>query len=375
MESIKVFYMVYSLTSGGIERYSINLYKYLDKNIVDMDFITKLDRHEFFDDTLYELGGKKIAVSNGCKGSGLQYKWKFLKNAFVVVSGNYDIAYFNLSSPSAAFKYPLICRLKGIKKIVIHSHNSCEESVGMIKKLLNKFGRFYINHIATEKFACSDKAAAWMYGEKCAQQRTYTYIKNGLEVDKYTFNQDIREKVRKSLDISSDMLLIGHVGRFEPQKNHSFLLEFFEEALQLKKNIVLILVGVGRLQADMERIVDERRIGGNVKFLGERSDINELYQAMDLFILPSLYEGLPVVGVEAQAAGLKCLFADTITSEVDITGNIQFLPLEKNAWRDAIVNFTHYERKNFRIEIERAGYDMKSTAVIVQSKFESMVRE
>lgn len=369
MKLIRVFYMVYSLTSGGIERYSINLYKNLDKKIIDMDFITKLDRVEFFDETLYSLGGKKIAVSAGCKGTGGWYKWNVLRKAFKVAGEGYDIAYFNLSSPADVFKYPMICRLRGIKSIVVHSHNSSEESIGVFKNILNRLGREYINHIATEKFACSDKAAAWMFGEKCVQQKDYVYIKNGLEIDQYTFNQSIRTKVRRSLGISEDMLLVGHVGRFVLQKNHIFLLEAFKDVLAERENVVLILVGVGELKSQIEEIVEKNGLSRNVKFLGERSDVNELFQAMDIFVLPSLYEGLPFVGVEAQASGLKCLFADTITREADITGNVEFLPLEKDEWKNKIVNHQYYERKNVAKDIECAGYNIKATAEIVQKIF------
>ena len=175
--------------------------------------------------------------------------------------------------------------------------------------------------------------------------------------------------MRRSLGISEDMLLVGHVGRFVLQKNHIFLLEAFKDVLAERENVVLILVGVGELKSQIEEIVEKNGLSRNVKFLGERSDVNELFQAMDIFVLPSLYEGLPFVGVEAQASGLKCLFADTITREADITGNVEFLPLEKDEWKNKIVNHQYYERKNVAKDIECAGYNIKATAEIVQKIF------
>ncbi|QWF36063.1 glycosyltransferase [Latilactobacillus curvatus] len=370
----KVFYMVYSLTSGGIEKYSINIFKYINKNKYKLDFITKLDREEFFDRKLYEMGGLKIPLGKESRNSVLQRSFTLFRNAYTTAKSGYDLAYFNLSSPSAVFKYPLICRFAGIRKIIIHSHNSSESKFGLIGKIINFCGRLYINHIASERFACSDKAAEWMYGKKIADSKKYTFIQNGLEVDKYTYNKDTRTKIRKQLGFTDNDFILGHIGRFESQKNHQFMIEMFDILSKRDSSAKLVLIGVGSLKSKIEALVKKKGLENKVLFLGEQENVNEFLQAMDVFILPSLYEGLPVVGIEAQSAGLKCVFSDTITKESDITGNVEFVTLDnKNSWVKAIERCKGYIRTDQFKTITNAGYNIESTSKLVQEKFDLLL--
>ena len=373
MRKIKVFYMVYSLTSGGIERYSIDLFRYLRNYLFEIDFITKLDRKEFFDDTLKALGGKKIPIAAGCKGKGAVYKINYIFNTLKIANSTYDIAYFNLSKPMDVFKYPLICRLRGIKKIIIHSHNSSSDNTGIVAKILNLLGRIVINHIATVKFACSDKAAIWMYGKKSKVNNDYIFIKNGIEASKFVFDPIKREKVKDDLGIKENTFVIGHVGRFAAQKNHKFIIDIFEGVLKVKQDVILLLAGVGELQNEIIEYSKKKGIFNHIKFLGEIENVHLLFQALDVFILPSLYEGLPVVGIEAQASGLKCLFSDTITTEVDVTGNVKFIPLQEKEWISEILSMKDYPRNNMLHLIEDSGFDMKNTSEIVAEILKNIV--
>jgi len=371
----KIFYMVYSLTSGGIEKYSINLFKYIDKTKFRLDFITKIDRKEFFDQQLYALGGNKIPLAKKYTNSRILILFELFVNAVRVSRRGYDIGYFNLSSPSDVFKYPLICRISGIKKIVVHSHNSSNTNHRLSKRIANWLGRIVINIISSEKFACSDKAAEWMYGARVVKNKSYTFVQNGLEVDKYLYNARVRDENRQKLGLSSANFVIGHIGRFENQKNHRFLINIFEAFLKNDKSAKLVLIGVGSLKKEIEQLVLEKHLQNSVLFLGERNNVNELLQVFDVFVLPSLFEGLPIVGVEAQAAGLKCVFADTITKEADITGNVSFLSLADSvkAWVNEIESFKNYQRKNQLQALVGAGYDISSTAKLVQSKLDQVL--
>lgn len=367
----KIFYMVYSLTSGGIEKYSINLFKNINKKKYTLDFITKNDRKEFFDDELYSMGGVKIPLGKKLTKSKICNMFKLFFNAFKVARKGYDLAYFNLSSPAAVFKYPLICKLAGIKKIIVHSHNSSEVKVGLGGKILNWLGRSYINKISSERFACSDKAAEWMYGYKVANNHNYTFVQNGIEVNRYVYNRTTRNKIRMKLGFTDETFAIGHIGRFETQKNHQFLIEVFNQLSKKDINAKLVLIGVGSLKSKIKKLVKEKKLEDRVLFLGEQNKINELLQALDVFVLPSLYEGLPVVGIEAQSAGLKCVFSNTITEEADITGNVKFVELNNvDSWVNAIEKCKNYIRKNQQKRIVNAGYDMRSTASLVQEKFD-----
>ncbi|WPC17397.1 glycosyltransferase [Pediococcus inopinatus] len=370
----KVFYMVYSLTSGGIEKYSVNIFKYINKDKYKLDFITKIDRKEFFDQKFYDMGGSKIPLSKGNEKFKVIRNFILLYNAFKIARSGYELAYFNLSSPSAVFKYPLICRLAGIKKIIIHSHNSSEDKIGFGSRFVNWIGRIYINHNVSARFACSDKAAKWMYGKKAANNHEYTFVQNGLEVDKYIYNSETRVRLRKKWGFTDGDFVLGHVGRFELQKNHRFLIEVFSSLARKDKSAKLVLVGVGSLKAKIKALVKENQIEDKVLFLGEQDNVNEVLQAMDVFVLPSLYEGLPVVGVEAQSAGLKCVFSDTITQEADITGNVQFVKLNSvNSWVNAIEKCKRYSRINQLSAVTEAGYDIKLTSRLVQKKFDSLL--
>lgn len=369
----KVFYLVYDLESGGIEKYSINLHKYIDHTRFELDFITRIDRSEFFDEELLKDGGKKypLVSSHDTGISKLIHQWKSLFK--LLKHGHYQVAYFNLSAPSAVFKYPLICHFFGIKNIIIHSHNSSESKNGTLNKILNASGRQVIKKIATYKLACSDKAAEWMFGKSAVSKNDYIRINNGIETNKYIFNAETRMKVRQQLSIPNDALVIGHIGRFEYQKNHKFVIEIFNQIQKINTNAYLLLIGVGDLQSKIKEMVNIAAISKHVIFLGERTDIPELLQAMDIFLLPSHFEGLPVVGIEAQASGLLCYFSDVITNEADITGNVRYLSLNQSAetWAKDILHNSKYERNNEYKKIVDTGYDAKMTAKKIESILQS----
>ncbi|MFD1393163.1 glycosyltransferase [Lacticaseibacillus jixianensis] len=373
-KTIRVFYMVYSLTSGGIERYSINLFRGIDKSKIELDFITKLDRREFFDGALNRAGGKKIPLARGAKPGRVNQAITILKNTIHTARKNYDIAYFNLSSPSAVFKYPLICRFCGIKKIIIHSHNSSEVDLNLIHRMANSLGRRYINHIANKKFAPSREAASWMFGEKSVAEKDYVWVPNAVESEDYAFSKSKRSLARLELNLPEDSFIVGHVGRFVEQKNHIQLINIFEALHRLNNKAILLLVGVGELQDAVREYVAKKNLSKSIRFLGERADIAQLMQAMDVFLLPSLYEGLPVVGIEAQAAGLPCLFSDTISKEVGITKNTSFMSLKSSPheWAKRIQELGRIPRTDTSNDIKASGYDLSTTVQLVENQIETL---
>ncbi|MCJ8189536.1 Putative glycosyltransferase EpsF [Lactiplantibacillus plantarum] len=372
---LRVFYMVYSLTSGGIEKYSVNLLKHIDKQKFSLDFITKIDRKEFFDDQVASLGGKKIPLSSE-KSSGVREMFELFWNAYKTARRGYDLAYFNLSTPAAVFKYPLICKLAGIHKIVIHSHNASEDGAGIGHSVVNYLGRAVINRISSERFACSDKAAQWMFGGKVAEQGQYTLIQNGIETVKYTYNKEKREKIRKELNIGRDHLVLGHVGRFAEQKNHEFLIAIMKEISKIDTKAVLLLIGVGEKFGSIQSLVHEYGLNDRVRFMGETDRVADLMQAMDVFVLPSHFEGLPVVGIEAQASGLKCVLSSNISLEADVTGNVSFLDLNlgPKKWANFIDEVRGYQRQDTSKAICDAQYDIRETTRLVEKKLTEVSR-
>ncbi|MFC6163338.1 glycosyltransferase [Lactiplantibacillus dongliensis] len=374
---VNIFYLVFGLSSGGKEKYSLNLYEHIDKSRYNLQFIVKYMSHDFFDDRYKAAGGHKIALMKvntklPAKINTLIFALRVFKN----VRKNYDIAYFNLNKPADIFTYPLICRLAGQKKIIIHSHSSFQDDETYFLKVMNALGRVAINLIASAKFACSDKAAVWMFGKKHAQKHDYKLITNGLEIDDYDFNRNVRGRMRLALGIEPNQIVVGHVGRFATTKNHTFILDVFKEILKTQPNAILVLIGVGPLKKDMIKKAELLKITSNVKFMGEVVNVNEYLQAMDVFILPSIFEGLPISGVEAQASGLHCVYSSNISQEADITGNVQFLGLNEGIekWASTIIAESKICRQSEKGKVAKAGFDVEHSTRQVESTIDQLMK-
>ena len=247
---------------------------------------------------------------------------------------------------------------------ISHSHNEMS-SGGLSGKLSDILSR-NITKCATDWFACSDKAAKWFYSEEDVRAGRVKIIANGVETDKFRYSETVRNAVRAELGLENSFV-IGNVGRFFPQKNQSFLIRTVPELLRLEPDAVVCFVGEGVDMPAAKALAQELGVQENVRFLGLRSDVNELMQAFDVFVMPSFHEGLPLVGVEAQSAGLPCVFSTGITREVNITGDISYLPLEGGyrVWAEKIASRKGFERKDTVDVITKAGYDISTTAEIL----------
>ena len=219
---------------------------------------------------------------------------------------------------------------------IAHSHSTSgkgEHAKNALKVVL----KTQANRYPTHRFACSKYAGEWLFGKDAQFEVMY----NAIDLNRFRFNAEARAQARADLGLVGNQFAIGHVGRFTAQKNHPFLIDVFSQVAKRRDDVVLLLVGTGEAEASVKDLVAERGLSDRVKFLGQRSDVNRLYQAFDAFVLPSLYEGLGLVGVEAQAAGLPCLFSDSITREVDVTGESVFLPITvASAWSGAVCDMS-----------------------------------
>lgn len=367
----KIYYMVYSLESGGIERYSINLYKYINKDKYKLDFIAWSEDKEFFDDDFINMGGNKICLKKNTKNLiGLKKKFKIIKNCIKsVFNDDYHIAYFNISQPSSIIKFPLLCKLRGMK-IIIHSHNSNAPK----RSKFDFFYKFIMNLIVDKYLSCSDKAAEYMFPNSIVEAKKYELINNGIEAENYIFNSSKRELLRTQNNLSNKFV-IGHIGRFNIQKNHFFIIDIFYEIVKINSNSILILIGTGELVEEVKKYVESKQLNDKVIFVGTTNEIPNYLQMFDIFLLPSLFEGLPIVGIEAQASGVKSFLSSSITTEVDITGIVDFIPLETNAieWAQKICKYRNgYDRKNTLEYILHSGYDISATASRVEEIFDEI---
>ena len=217
---------------------------------------------------------------------------------------------------------------------------------------------------ATDYFACSYLAGEWLFGKNNIKNGKVKVIHNAVNYDRFKYDEKIRKEIRKEFKIKDNELLFGNVGRFIVQKNHTFLIDIFKEIHKKNKNTKLILVGIGEKEEEIKEKVKRLDLDNFVIFAGFRKDVNKIMQAMDVFLLPSICEGLPIVGVEAQAAGIPSFASkDVVTSEAKISKVFNFISLDKKAeeWADIILN-SDLTRKDTKDELKKAGYFIEDSA-------------
>ena len=306
---------------GGVESVIMNYYRHLDHSKVQFDFICDEDSTRIPYDEIKKLGGRVFLVPK------YQNFPKYLKALEKLFKENkYRIVHANINTLSV---FPLYAAKKvGVPVRISHSHstsNPKEWSRNLIKNILRPFSKRY----ATDYFACSEIAGRYLFGNKAFDQGEVKIIHNAIDVDKFKFDEAARKKLRQEFGIKDSTVVIGHVGRFVQQKNHTFLVDVFKEYHEKNPDSKLLLVGSGPLEDEIKKKVEKLGLKDSVLFLGQRDDINKLYSVMDVFYLPSLYEGLPVVGVEAQAAGLPTIFSNGISSEAIISKNAKIVAVQE----------------------------------------------
>lgn len=314
---------------GGVETFLMNYYRNIDRNKVQFDFISIYDKL-CFENEIKSLGGRVYRICSE-KVNPIKYCKQLEK---IIRENNYKIVHINMLS-AANILPVIVAKRQKIKRIIIHSHNSNTPS-GLLRKLLNTLNKPFL-HLGTDFFACSKLAGEWLFGKNFLKKHELKIINNAVDIDKYKFNAKTRENIRNELECR-EKFVIGHVGRFCYQKNHDFLINVFYEVQKEDKDMILLLIGEGELKEEIQEKVKKLNIQDNVIFLGTTNKVQNYLQAMDLFVLPSRFEGLPVVGIEAQASGTKCLFSNNITKETKIVDNTEFLDLNVQEWKNAILN-------------------------------------
>lgn len=282
--------------------------------------------------------------------------YKFFKNH------DYKIVYADTENALRSI-HLLMARLAGVPVRVVHSHNTGLQTESKMSRRISRWLRGFFLFSATDYFACSDLAAEWLFPKQIYKRKKYSVLKNGVNLDMFRFDPGIRVKMRMEAGIDMG-LVVGNVGRFMPQKNHRFLIDIFYELLKRKKDAVLLLIGDGPLRRDIEKYVEKKGLSDKVLFVGNVENVSQYLQMMDIFVMPSLFEGLPITGIEAQASGLPCLFSDTITKELAITPLVEYCSIQENAaiWAEHIVKFyENVDRKDVSNDIIDAGYSINST--------------
>lgn len=350
---IKVLEMIAALNFGGSQAMIINLCKAMNKNNVHCDFIVDHPEYMGMAPVVEELGSK-IYVLPSFKGTNI----KEIQNAwekFFLEHGEYQILHSH--SRSYASLYLPIAKRHGLKTI-IHSHNTSNgKGISSIAKMILQYP---LRYQSDYYFGCSKEAGEWLFGKKVVSSNNFYVLNNAIDTDKFAFNKTIRNEYRKQFGLQDEKVFI-QVGRLDVQKNHSFMLNAFKKYTEINPNSKLFIIGNGVLKEEILSQIGDLKLNDNVIMLEGRNDVNNLLQMADCFVMPSLFEGLSVAGIEAQASGIKCLMSDRVDSNVNVTGLCSFIPLDENAWVKEMC-YNEYERVNTKSIIMESGFDIKETA-------------
>ena len=362
----RILHIVYSMDMGGIQSFIMNIYRHLDKNKIQFDFLVRVNRQCYFNEEIEKLGGRIYYIPS--RRDNLMHQKKMWMN-FFMNHPEFNTIQYHVSSLSdiAPIKF---AKKSNIKQIILHIH-STKTPKAIYHKILHKIHQNMVDKYVTDFFACSIAAARFAY--KKSALKNVKIIKNGIEAKKYIFDIEKRIDKRNKLNIADNDLVIGHVGRFDKIKNHTFIVDIFKEILKKEKNAVLVLIGKEDDKKEIRLKIKKLGIEDKVRILGIRNDVNELLMGMDIFLFPSFKEGLPVSVIEAECTGLKCFLSDTITKEVNLTGNVEFISLNQSAdyWANYILKYKNYEydRKNNYQKVVDAGYDIESTIKEIEEKY------
>lgn len=384
-EAVRVLHVLGNTNLGGAESRIMDLYRHTDRNRVQFDFLVHSGEEGFYEKEIRELGGRIFRVPRFRIYNYFSYR-KALKEFF---QEHHEFALVQGHMTSTAAIYLPIAKKAGVKKTAAHAR-----SAGVDKGLKGTMTRFFRRNLADKAdylFTCSELAGISVYGEKAVQEGKTIFIPNAIDCAGFTFDPEKRKKLREELGLT-DAIIIGHVGRFHYAKNHEYLLRVFAELCRMSagagestaetgadQKYHLILLGEGPLMEDTRKLAEELGVADRVHFLGNHKNIADYYQAMDYFVYPSRYEGMPGTIVEAQASGLPCLMSDTICREVIATELVETMSIEEEpkVWAeelqrriDALVS-KQENREKYAAKMAAAGFDVQAQAERMMRFYES----
>lgn len=360
----RVLHAGLSMNPGGVENFVLNYHRNINTDRIQFDYLDIYGNGIAFSEDIKSLGGHIYTLPNYKRHPFLAMRT--LKN--ILLENEFDIMHIHMQS--AANLMPVIVGLRQKDIVIIcHSHSSATPK-GVARKILNQINRKRIRKFDICKWACGKRAGEWMWGKAFKEK---DMIANAIEYDLYRYNEDIRKQIREKLSIADNKKIVGFVGRFGEEKNTFFLIDVLIELLKISPDYKLLTVGGNDLYDRFLDKIKQEKLEEYYYSAGIQLSARDWYQAMDAFLLPSHFEGFPMVGVEAQASGLPCFFSDRISKEINISGIIQFLPIGKEnaaVWAKAIdKSLAHQERKvNFPDE-----YIIEFAAKHIEQKYESLV--
>lgn len=353
-EPIRVLHILQRMEAGGTQALLMNMYRNIDRSKVQFDFLVHYKENQFYDEEIPKLGGRLYKLSVREDFNFIKY-WREL-NKFFNEHKEYQIVHGHMYTLGVI--YLLAAKRNGVQVRIAHAHdNDTERNMKYyLKRVMARLFRLY----ATDLFACSEEAGEYLF-----PHQEFKVLKNAINTESFIYSERSNIEIRKELNLN-DQFVIGHVGRFQQQKNHSFLIDIFREIKKIKNDAILLLIGTGDLEDNIKERVSRYHLTDSVRFLGNRKDMARLYHSMDVFLFPSLFEGLGIVAIEAQASGIPSICSNRLPDEVKLTPLIELVSLEDSAelWAKKVIekSQSHYKRNNMYDFIVNAGFDMKTVA-------------
>lgn len=351
MKKIKVLHISGTMNMGGQETFIMNIMRNINRNKIQFDFVVHDNKKNYFEDEIEKLGGHIYKITPISKNP-IKHIFELRK---VLVKGKYNVVHRH-SAYSIVFIDLLVAKLCKIKKIITHSHaNGCKN------KFIHKMFIPFINLLSTDKFACSDAAGKWMFGHS-----KFIVIPNAININDYIYNEKSRNKIRKQYHINSKEIVIGNVGVFRTEKNQIWMINMFKKLIEYDKNYKLMICGDGDLRAEIQKTIKQLSLSDNVILTGN-VDTSEYYSAFDIFLLPSIYEGLGIVLIEAQVSGLPCIVSNQIQNEAIISKSVSKLDFNYNKWINTIKK-TNYIQDRVNIDdVKYEKYDILKLCLYLEN--------
>lgn len=365
----KIRVLVFSIVEakGGVSQFSLNWFKYIDKTRFCVGFLTFSPRISY-EQEIVGNGGRVIYLRNNPQKS----KLLFIEEFSEILQQGWDVLHINTSFWKDTI-IEEIARTYKVPKIIVHAHstglgNTTPKQVESILIKHYEIRESLTPQFATDYWACSEEAAEWLFGKQIPKSRI-KIIKNAIDTQKYQYSELVRLQMRQEYAIEKECV-VGFVGRLEQPKNFEFIMELANSLVKEKKEIKFVIVGEGSKRAYIEKKINEYDIGDRFFLAGFQANVQEWMQMIDIFILPSLFEGFPLVALEAQTAGLKCLVSPNMSKNVCITQNIEMLNLEIETWKSKILEWAEgYVRHSQHLEIKRTGYDIKDLVRTLEEEY------
>lgn len=372
-EKIRVLHIVTSMNVGGLESRLMDIYRFINKSKIQFDFYTLRKTPGYFDEEIRGLGGQVFYNSPLTIKNIHKVQKEF---GSFLDQNNYDIIHSHICETSPILLS--VAKRKGVNHRIVHSrHASVDMKIKSLYKSLSKFVlKLSIPRYATDYYSVSLKAGYWLFGRKIVDRGLVKVINNAIDASKYRYDIETRTAKRKELLLSDNEIVVGLVGNFSNAKNHDFLVDIFDELTKMNSTVKLVLVGSGTNESQIKKKCEKLGLLGKVNFLGKRNDVNELLQAIDIFVMPSLFEGMPGAAIEAQASGLPLVLSKNITNEAKITSSVLFLGLDQapKFWAEKVLDlYNQHTRGDTYTEIVKNGYDISYSAKQLESNYLMMI--